>query len=203
MQNSFNHLPGYNINEYLLIIEPPQNLSDKIKFIKEDFSKKYKCEAAKYALPHITLINFIQLEIMEQKIINHLKMISMGLPAFKIEMSDFGSFPSHTIYVNITTKIPIVETVKALRDAQRLMKLDKENKPHFITEPYITIARKLSPWQYEQGWECFNHQHFKGMMIATELTLLKRNVEGGRYKTASKFTMQNLPVFTKQGALFN
>jgi 2'-5' RNA ligase len=203
MQNTVNHLPAYQTNEYLLIISPPEDLKEKIIKIKNDFAQKYKCEQAKKGLPHITLIKFLQLEMMEQKIIYRLKMIAMGLPSFKIEMKGFGSFPSHTVYINVPTKVPILNTIKALRDAQRLMKLDSENKPHFITEPYIAIARKLAPWQYEQSWETYSHIDFRGTMIATELTLLKKNAEGGFYKTAAKFELQNLPVFTTQGQLFS
>jgi hypothetical protein len=31
------------------------------------------------------------------------------------------------------------------------LKLNDDNKPYFITEPHLTIARKLQPWQYEKG----------------------------------------------------
>jgi hypothetical protein len=37
----------------------------------------------------------------------------MGLPAFKVELKNFGSFPTHTIYINILSKVSIVNTVKA------------------------------------------------------------------------------------------
>ena len=76
----------------------------------------------------------------------------MGYHPFKVELKDFGSFPSHTIYINVTSKLPIQNLVKrSAQDAQRLMKLNDENKPHFIMEPYIAIGRKLKPWQYEKG----------------------------------------------------
>ncbi len=62
------------------------------------------------------------------------------------------AYPSHTLYINVTTKLPIQKLVREIRDSQRLMKLDNEHKPHFLDDPHLTIARKLLPWQYEKGW---------------------------------------------------
>ncbi len=85
----------------------------------------------------------------------------MGSPAFKLELKDYGSFPSHTIYINVLSKIPVQTLVKDIRsETQRLMKLDDDNKPHFITEPHLTIARKLLPWQYEKGWLEYSNRQF-------------------------------------------
>ena len=37
-------IPGYRINEYLLVLDPPQDLWQKIMKIKEGFAEKYKNE---------------------------------------------------------------------------------------------------------------------------------------------------------------
>lgn len=92
--------------------------------------------------------------------------------------------------------------VKALRDAQNLMKINNDNKPHFITEPHLTIARKLQPWQYEKGWLEYEHKNFTGSFIANNLMLLKRRVGDKKYQIAQRFILENLPVVTTQGMLF-
>jgi 2'-5' RNA ligase len=123
-------------------------------------------------------------------------------------LKNFGSFPSHTIYIAVTSKIPVQNLVKEIRsEGQRLMKLNEDNKPHFIIEPHLTIARKLVPWQYEKGWLEYSHKHFTGRFIADSMVLLKRPaVESDSYRTkyhiAERFSFQNLPVTTKQGELF-
>src|SRR4051794_37087885 len=116
--------------EYLLVLSPHQALWDEIKTIKEKFAKDYDCETAKRGLPHITLIAFRQMQTMERQILPKLRSIANTLSPFKVELKGFGSFPSHTIYINITSKVEIVNAVKALRAPQKFMKLDKENKPH-------------------------------------------------------------------------
>jgi hypothetical protein len=97
------------------------------------------------------------------------------------------------------------------------MKLDKDHKPHFIDDPYITIARKLLPFQYEKGWLEYSHKSFTGRFVADGMLLLKRR-EGsfndgvssggwearntGAWQIVERLSFQNLPVATRQGELF-
>jgi hypothetical protein len=81
------------------------------------------------------------------------------------------------------------------------MKIDKDNKPHFITEPYLTIARKLQPWQYEKAWLEYQHANFHGRFIADHVLLLKRKA-GEYYKPVEKFLFQGITSEIKQGELF-
>ena len=147
-------IPGYRIFEYLLVLNPHEELRNKIMKVKQEFYNEYKASTALGGKPHVTLANFLQYEMMEERLVNRLKLIAMGFHSIKIELKDFGSFPSHTIYINIVSKVPIQTLVKEVRhETQRLMKLNNDNKPHFILEPHLTIARKLQPWQYEKaGW---------------------------------------------------
>ena len=203
MKNIINSLPGYKVYEYLLVLNPHEELRNKIMQVKQEFYNKYKAASAVYGKPHITLVNYVQYEMFEERILNRLKTIAMGYHPVKIELRDFGSFPSHTIYINIVSKLPIQGLVKQVRsETQRLMKLDADNKPHFIIEPHLTIARKLAPWQYEQGWLEYSHRHFTGRFIADGMLLLKRPVGELKYQVVQRFEFQNLPVSTKQGELF-
>lgn len=196
-------IPGYKVYEYLIVLNPHEELRNKIMHIKKEFSETYQMPSAMYGKPHLTLVNFVQYGLMEERIINHLKTIAMGTKPVKIELKDYGSFPSHTIYINVTSKIPIQGLVKSIRsETQKLMKLDNDNKPHFMMEPHLTIARKLQPWQYEKGWLEYSHRQFTGRFIADAMLLLKRPVGEMKYQIAGRFEFQNLPVTTTQGALF-
>lgn len=197
------HMPGYRVNEYLLVLTPHEELWQRIVNIKKDFAEKFKSQSARFGKPHITLANFITWDMMEEKIQQRLSAIAMGIAPFKVELKDYGSFPSHTIYINVTTKLSIQALVREVKSAQRLMKLNNENKPHFIDEPHLTIARKLKPWQFEQGWLEYAHREFTGRFIADQMLLLQRPVSTkGAYQVAGRFAFQNLPVTTRQGSLF-
>lgn len=196
-------LPGYNVNEYLLVLSPHKELWDKIMKVKEEFGETYKSDNAKWGKPHVPLANFIQYAMMEERIINRLQNVAMAYYPFKVELKDFGSFPAHTIYINVTSKLPVQGLVKMVRtETQRLMKLNDDNKPHFILEPHLTIARKLEPWQYEKGWLEYSNKSFTGRFIANSMMLLKRPLGEMKYQQVRRFEFQNLPVLTKQGDLF-
>ena len=196
-------LPGYRVYEYLLVLNPHEELRSRIMDIKIKFKEDYNSEHI--GKPHVTLANFVQYEMMEDRLINRLKIVAMASAPFKVELKDYGSFPSHTIYINITSKVPVQGLVKEIRhEAQRLMKLNDENKPHFIMEPHLTIARRLKPWQYEKGWLEYGNKHFTGRFIADEMLLLRRPAGEMKmkYQVVQRFGFQNLPVTTRQGELF-
>jgi 2'-5' RNA ligase len=189
-------------NEYLLILNPHEDLRNRIQQVKKDFYNAYQAPTALGGKPQVTLVRFTQLALMEERIVQRLRAIAMGYCPFKVELKDFGSFPSHTIFINVTSKLPVRGLINEIKDIQRLMKPDKEHKPHFIDEPYMPIARKLLPWQYEQGWLEYSNKSFTGRFIADGMLLLKRREGDMAWQIAERFAFQNLPVATRQGQLF-
>ena len=203
MQLTGTTLPGYRVYEYSLVLNPHEELRNRIMEVRKDFNKEFNTTTKMGSKPNLALITFINYEMFEERIINRLKTIALGYPPFKIELKDFGSFPSHTIFINVISKVPIQNLVKEIRSqTQRLMTLNDENKPHFILEPYIAIGRKLKPWQYEKGWLQYSNKHFTSRFIADAMLLLKRENGTLAWQIAERFEFMNLPVVTKQGELF-
>lgn len=161
-------------NEYQLILNPHEELRNRVQQIRASFQEAYQAPSNLGGKPHVTLVRFTQLALMEERIIQRLRSIAMGYCPFKVELKDFGSLPTHSIFINVTSKLPIRALVTEIRDIQRLMKLDKEHKPHFIDEPNLLIARKLLPWQYEKGWLEYANKSFTGKFIADGMLLLRR-----------------------------
>lgn len=196
-------LPGYQVYDHLLVLSPHEELWARIMKLKEEFADKYKTDQARWTRPQIVLASFRQYALMEERIINRLRNIAMSFPPFKVELKDFGSFPSHTVYINISSRLPVQQLVRKIRtETQRLMKLDELNKPQFMMEPHISLGKKLVPWQYEKSWLEFSHRHFSGKFIADNMLLLRKAEGDTRFHVADKFSFQNLPVVTKQGTLW-
>ncbi|HVU98911.1 MAG TPA: 2'-5' RNA ligase family protein [Puia sp.] len=189
------------INEYQLILNPHEELRTRILQLRNAFSETYQAPILT-GKPHVTLVRFTQLALMEDRILQRLRTIAMGYCPFKVELKDFGSLPTHSIFINVTSKLPVRGLVTEIKDVQRLMKLDKENKPHFLDEPNMLIARKLLPWQYEKGWLEYSNKSFAGKFIADSMLLLKRRQGDRNWQIAERFAFQNLPVSTRQGELF-
>ena len=201
MKNEMLSLPGYRICEYMLVLQPHQELCDKIMNLKKEFSEKYEAPSAAFGKPQIVVARFSQLQMMEERINNRLKMIAMAMPAFKVELKDFGSYPSHTIYIQVDTRAAIQLLVRHLKTGQQLLKTT-EHKPHFIEDAQLTIGRKLLPWQFEKAWLEYSNRHFTGRFIANNMLLLRRCEGMKAYQPVRHFDFLNMPVVTTQGQLF-
>ena len=202
METIIQTMPGYRLNEYMLVLSPHEELRRKILGVKKEFSEKFQCAQANWGKPHILLARFTQLEMMEERIVNRIKTIAMAFHPVKIELKDFGSYPSHSIFIKVDSRDPVKALIRDIREMQRLMKPDKEHKPFFTDDPHIMVAAKLLPWQYEKGWLEYSHRHFTGRFIAEDMLLLKKKAGDKAWQILDRPAFQNLPVAIKQGELF-
>ena len=200
MSTEFIQGPGYRYHEYLLVLQPHEDLRTKITQVKKEFQAVYRTPSLG-GKPHITLAKFGVWGLMEEKIVNRLRVAAMGTPPFKVTFKNYGSFPSHTIFLNTSTSIPIQYLMKELRTAKHLMK-SQDAEPYFITEPYLTIARNLTPLQYQRAWYEYAHRSFTGSFIADGMLLLKRPEGEKFYQIVQRMEFSNLPVNAQQGSLF-
>lgn len=196
-------MPGYRLNEYMLVLAPHEELRNRILQLKKEFFEKFKGIQALWVKPHVMLARFTQYEMMEDRILARLKTTAMGFPPFKVELKDFGSYPSHSIFIQVASREPVRELLRQVRESQRLMKLDNGHKPWFAEDPQIIVASKLVPWQYEASWLEYSHRHFTGRFMADGMLLLKRRQGDKAWQISQRFDFQNLPVSIRQGDLFS
>ena len=205
MELKGNLLPGYRVFEYMLILNPHEALQDKIKAVRAEFEKDFRIEYKIGGRPNVGLVQWMQYEMMEKRIIEKLHLVGLGFPPFKIELNGFGSYPSHSIFIKMVSPEAVKKLIREVRQqTQSLMKLNKETKPHFFDESNITIGRKLVPWQYEKAWLEYSRKHFTGRFIADGMLLLKRPDKSSAWQIVKRFDFANLPVNVQpeQGLLF-
>lgn len=196
-------MPGYRVYEYQLVLVPHEALRNKIRDLRQEFNQNYQMESQSRGRCSILLCSFNQYEMMEEKIRSRMRSIAMGSTPFKIELHDFGSYPSHSIFINVASRLPVQQLVKDIRhQSQRLLKMNDENKPHFLLEPHITLAARLKPWQYEKAWLEYSKRQFSAKFIADSMVLLRRPVGEFQYQIVERYEFENLPVTTRQGLLF-
>ena len=197
------HMPGYRQNEYQLVLQPHEELRRKIRSAREAFYNRYKITAPRHPSAHLSIVRFHQLEMMEEKILNRLQVIAMGQAPFKVELRNYGSFPSHSLFIKVETRQPVQKLVSAVKTNGRLLKLNNDHSPLFIDEPYFLIASRLKPWQYEEGRLEYSQKQVTGRFIADNMLLLKRPMgDKGAFQILKRFEFKDLPVLTKQGSFF-
>lgn len=202
IQTSGINMPGYRVFEYQLVLAPHEALRNKIRDLRQEFNQAYSMESQSKGRCSILLCSFTQYEMMEEKVRSRMHSIAMGTTPFKIELQDFGSYPAHSIFINVATRLPVQQLVKEIRhQSQRLLRLNDEHKPHFMLEPHLTLAARLKPWQYEKAWMDYSNRHFSGRFIADNMVLLRRPLGEFQYQILDRFQFENMPVTTRQGML--
>ena len=194
-------IPGYRLHDYQLVIMPNETFRQRVMHVRKEFAEKFGLEKPFAGGAHLPLLKFSQVEMMEAKVINALKGIAMGIQPFRVEVKDYGSYPTHSVYLNTTTRSPLLELVKQLKQAGRLLK-SQSGEPVFLNDFNFTIANKLLPYQYEKGWADLKHRSFNARFMVDGLLLLKRTAQAGKFSVVEHFQCLDLPVLTRQGALF-
>lgn len=195
-------LSGYALHEYLLVIRPSPDVFDKVMKLKKAFAKEFDAKLAAATEPQVSLVKFFAVEMKESKIITRLQSIAAGVKPFAVELKDFGSLPTHSIHVNVRTRVQINELTRDLKTAQSLLKHTNEFKPNFIDEPHITICHKLKPWQYEAAWLRHQHEHFTARFMAEDLRLLKRPAGEKYFNQYRVFSFRGIRNRVEQTQLF-
>jgi len=140
-------LPGHRLHEYLLVIDPHEELRHKIEKSRQQLTEKYHILQPQTGRPHITLVRFTANPMMEEKIINRLQLIAMAEKPFVVELQDFGSYPMHAIFIKIVNQPRVLQLIKNLKQARRLMKAAGDD-PHFLQDPQIALAGRLPKDKY-------------------------------------------------------
>jgi len=184
---------SYPTAEYQLALYPHQDLFDQILFTKEEFCGKYNLPFYR-TKPQITLVRFKAWEMAEPKIMSLLKGICSSFPPLKIDIRDYGSFPSHSIFLKIQTQEPIKQIQVSLRALKRLTKVP-DQQPHFLNEPFIALAFKIPSAVYDKAWPEYEHKPFSGHFIADSISITKKKENGLGYRL-----LQKLPFLSQQTA---
>jgi 2'-5' RNA ligase len=125
---------------------------------------------------------------MENRVVQRLENLSKSIKPFDIDLKGFAGFPTHSIYVNILKKNPIIEIVKSIRsNFTHILSFDEKYKPVFVTHPHLTIARGMTKIQYDTALSKWRDEAFDSGFYANNMTLLKR-LPGSSYHAVKSFS---------------
>jgi hypothetical protein len=200
MENELLPLKGASVNEYRLIVQLPEDLSEKIMAIRKVLHEKYKVESPFEIAPSLTILRFHAFEQGESKALERIQKSVLTTKPFLVQLEDYSGYPSHTIYINVKTRSVFNEVSKTLKVSKKYLKIPGKD-PHFINEPHLILAQRLAVNEFERMWRECEHRQFTGRFICDHLLLLKRSDTRRRYEPLRKFEFQELPSNLKQTAL--
>ena len=189
-------------NQYLLVLKPATQVVEKINELRNLIHEDFKTEIFPLSFPYVRLISFTGLKENEQHLINHLVKIGRQLSPVQLILKDFGNFPTHTLFINVASKVSLIDRINFIKKEGKLSSFTIE-QPQYIDDFYIPVAIKLKPWQFETLSVESYHLNFSASCIINEIQLLIREQNTGRLRCISKFPLQNLIKNTsQQGLLF-
>ena len=194
-------LPGYPLNEYLIILNPHEELQHKIEKSRKELVDSHHIQPPLTGRPNICLVRFAATPMLEEKIIQRLRMIAMEERPFLVELKDFGSYPMHAIFIQIANQPRVLELIRNLKQARPLMKAAGED-PHFMLDPQIALAGRLSKDKYLDVMKEYLHKKFTGRFLADSFLLLKRPKPDKKFEVVRGFNFEYIQVSAAQGVLF-
>lgn len=182
------HIQG--LFEYLLIVSPSEEVYDKVMKEKQYFSQNYSQPVAIKTKPHITVSNFMAWDNMEDTLIRWLQRITKDQQSFFVTLNNFSGFPSHTVFLRIKNPDPFKELATRLKIIGPYIKEYSSYPAKFITNPHVSIARRLPGTVYDDAIKDYAEKDFNASFHANELVLLRRRHKYDKCKEVAVFRLR-------------
>lgn len=172
-----------------LALLPPKSISEEIKELKQEFSKKYNSRRALRLPAHITLVPPFRLtETRSDELFRILEDFCGRFSEMEVSLKNFGAFPPRVIFIEVDNP----EEIRPFRD-QLFTSLEsflpsEELKTGRTFRPHITLAtRDLSRENFYPAWNDFRDRRYDARFSVGGLTLFKHNGKTWDNKTEFKF----------------
>ncbi|MGI8598681.1 MAG: 2'-5' RNA ligase family protein [Chitinophagaceae bacterium] len=195
-----NYSTGNNICEYRLLVPFPHQLQEKINNIRKQLHHRHNLLYPFLLPPSLTILKCHAFEKIEPKLLEKIQDLVFDTPPFSVELQNFTSFPTHTIYVEINSKAPFNDMIKQLKKMKWLMNIPGY-EPQFIPEPHLIMAQALKPQKFNQMWRDCENRTLQELFLAESLLLVKRSEHQQFYSTVRRMQLNTLPMNIKQGEL--
>lgn len=181
---------GSIIKEYLLVVNPEQDIWQQVMNLKAGFFNSYKDPVAIKTRPHITIANFLAKEEMEETLLRWMHRIFSSLKTFPVALNNYSGFPNaNTIYLRVQDHQPFKQLAKELKVIDELVQHNGLPKAHLISCPHMTIARRLDKPVYEKAMMDYSQKEFHAEFEVRELVLLKRTHQFDKCQQVSVFRL--------------
>ena len=192
---------GHSLYEYQVVIDIPAALRKRIETDRQQITENYGIVQPPAGRPHISLVRFMAVKKMENKITLQLQQVAMAAKPFTVVLRDYDGYPMHAVFIQIDNQQKVPDLIKNLKSARRLMKAGGD-EPHFLLDPQMVLAGRLENDTYIRIMKEYQHKKFAADFVADAFVLLGRNDEEKRYELVKRFEFAFVPEKKPQGVLF-
>jgi len=165
------------LEEYLLIISPPDMVKDAVVWYKSLLAKHIGNFAAYYSIAHLSIVSFQIHAKWEKALFRSLEIIAAEEAPFTFQINSFGCFDSSgTVYLKLEEIEHFAKVSSKFYRNSFIRNLPGAFKvPTYM--PHLTIGRSLGP-NFDKAWDLFQRQNYSQIFTATGVLLLKRDSQG-------------------------
>jgi 2'-5' RNA ligase len=192
---------GHSLYEYQVVIDIPAALRKRIETDRQQITENYGIVQPPAGRPHISLVRFMAVKKMENKITLQLQQVAMAAKPFTVVLRDYDGYPMHAVFIQINNQQKVLDLIKKLKPARRLMKAGGD-EPHFLLDPQMVLAGRLENDTYIRIMKDYQHKKFAADLAADAFLLLRRNDDEKRYEVVKRFEFAFVPEKETQGVLF-
>jgi 2'-5' RNA ligase len=187
---------------YMIVIEPPAILRDKIERIRSEFAESYNCKAGLKNPVHVTLIPpFNEDDDYEEELKSIIKSWAAKQKTFDLTIKGFDTFRKNgVIFLSVVPNKELKELHKGLATqlTRFLQPILKTNQPY---HPHITIGYKDIPKDlFEQAVKDYMPRKFEEHFIVESLSFWKH--EGKSWNTIASLPLEREDNSIRQPSLF-
>ncbi len=185
------YFKGSVIKEYLLVVNPEADVWQQVMAEKANFSDTYRESAEIKMDPYIEVANFLGKEEMEETVLRWMHRIISAQKAFAVTLNNYSGFPNaNNIFLRVQDHQPFRQLARELKVIDELVRDNGLPKAHLISNPHMTIARRLDKGVYEKAMMDYSRKDFHAEFQVNELILLKRNNQYDACKQVNIFRLQ-------------
>lgn len=177
------------MKEYLLVIQPDDEVYSKVSKEKQCFYEQYRQKVSIKTKPHITVANFMAREEMEETLIRWIQRIGLQHGSFPVTLNNYSGFPPHTVYLRVQDHQPFKRLATQLEVIDTYVRSNGCPPVYLCNRPHMTIARRLPEKVYEKAMVDYSQKTFVETFAACELTLLKRDHQFDGCGVVSRFQL--------------
>ena len=160
---------------YFIAILTPNDLTNKIRKVQEDFALNYNSSRQLKIPVHITLIPPFKADIYQIGELIQMIQDQIKFESFEMFLDGFGAFGNRVIYVNVrpNQRLNSLQTALEIETHETLL---TNEITHHQFNPHITLAnRDLSNDQFVKAWKKYEKLDFFGSFLVDQFLLMKHN----------------------------
>lgn len=189
-------------SSYLLLIEPEKKVSFRIEKLRDTIHSEVNMISNPFYNPHVTVLEFLQYESFEKKLIPALKDFVSQLHPFTLTLTDFGTF-GHTFYLQVK---PLPKELSRISASRKELKVMTRTTVNTQSVYHLTVFKDLDEQMSGRIWENWQNKKFEDFFVVKEFVFLRKKENQRHYQEVARFPLLGKeivkPVYV-QGRLFD